>query len=90
VTLETTIEGQGIKMPAFDINNPNAVEVWQKASAAYAKQASGEVKAIVSANLRPTSIWNTVELPALKANPNVTKIIVIDPETLAETIIFTR
>ena len=90
VTLETIIEGQGIKMPKFDIKNPNAVEAWQEASAVYAKQVSGEVRAVISSNLRPTSIWNTVELPALKTNPNVTKIIVIDPVTLDETIIFSR
>lgn len=90
VTLEITIVGQGIKMPKFDTKIPNSVEAWHKASEVYAKQVSGEVRAIVSPHSRPTSIWNSVELPALKSNPNVAKIIVIDPVTLAETIIFSR
>ncbi len=90
VTLETTIAEQKVNIPKFDINNPIAVEAWQRASALYAKQASGEVRAIVSSNLRSTSIWNTVELPALMANQNDMKIIVVDPKTLVETILFSR
>ena len=90
VTLETTLESQGIKMPEFNINDPAAVKAWQSASTTYASQVSGEVRAIVGSNVNPKGIWNTFELPALKANPNVTKIILIDPETLVETIIFTR
>jgi hypothetical protein len=41
-------------------------------------------------NLRPGSTWERIELPALKNNPNVTKITVIDPETGSETVIFQR
>ena len=90
VTLETTIEVQGVKMPKWDFNNPSAVETWKNASSAYARQASGEVRAVIGSSVKPDSIWNTIELPALKANPNVTKIITVDPITLTETIIFMR
>ena len=90
VTLETTIKAQGIKLPEWDFDNPYAIQAWKDASIAYAKQASGEVNAIIGHNLSRNGIWNTVELPSLKANPNVTKIILIDPKTLVKTIIFTR
>lgn len=90
VTLETTLESQGIKIPEFNINDPAAVEAWQRASTTYASQASGGVRSIVGSSINPNGIWNTFELPALMANPNVTKIILIDPKTLVETIIFTR
>jgi len=35
-------------------------------------------------------IWENIELPRLKANPNVTKITTIDPKTGVEKIIFER
>ena len=64
--------------------------MWEVASVTYAKQVSGEVRAVIGKNVRPTSIWLTKELPALQVNLNVTKITIIDPETLVETVIFTR
>jgi hypothetical protein len=90
VTLETILENQGIVLPEFDIFNPTSVEAWQNASAIYARQASGEVRAIIGSNVRSDGIWQTIELPALKANFNVTRIIIIDPETLTETTILLR
>lgn len=38
----------------------------------------------------PGNIWENIELPRLKANPNVTKITTIDPKTEVEKIIFER
>jgi hypothetical protein len=90
VTLESAIEAQGIRLPKWEFNDPSAVKAWQNASETYAKQASGEVRAVIGPSVKPDSIWNMVELPALKENPNVTKIITVDPVTQAETIIFTR
>ena len=90
VTLETTLESQGVLMPKFNYNDPSSVQAWRNASSTYASQASGEVRAIVGSNVNPKGIWNTVELSALKANPNVTRIILVDPVTQVETIIFTR
>lgn len=56
----------------------------------YAENVHGEVHAVIGSNLRPGNVWETVELPRLIENPNVTKIVIIDPETGAETIIFER
>lgn len=76
-----SLKEQEIPIPKFDFNNDSSVQVWRKASKTFAKQASGEVRAVVSANTRANSIWNTVELPALMKNKKVTKIITIDPIT---------
>jgi hypothetical protein len=89
-TLKGLIESKGIKMPEWDVNNPDSVKAWEDVSASYADQVSGEVKAAVGKNLRPDNIWKNVELDRLKANKNVTKITTIDPETLEEIVIFTR
>lgn len=56
----------------------------------YAEQVSGEIRAVVGSELRPGNIWENIELPRLKANPNVTKITTIDPKTGVEKIIFER
>ncbi|SDD28329.1 hypothetical protein, partial [Williamwhitmania taraxaci] len=83
ITLEGQIEKMGIKAPKFG-DDPMW---WEQASAQYAKQVSGEVKAVVGKTLRDNNIWENVELIKLQANPKVTKITAIDPETLIETII---
>ena len=49
-------------------------------SGAYAEQVSGEIRAVIGSELRPGNIWENVELPRLKNNPNVTKITTIDPQ----------
>ena len=36
------------------------------------------------------SIWEKLELPALKVNPEVTRIVTIDPATGADKVIFER
>lgn len=45
---------------------------------------------MVGDELRPGNIWENVELPRLKNNPNVTRIIIIDPKTKISKIIFER
>lgn len=77
-------------MPRWDKNNPASVKAWQDASSAYAQGAKGRVRAVVGEELRAENIWETKELPALKANPNVTEIVRIDPATGKETVIFKR
>ena len=66
------------------------MNAWDMASAAYAEQVSGEVRAVVGTELRPGNIWNNIELPRLIENPNVTKIKIVDPKTRIETVIFER
>ncbi|MCX2681993.1 hypothetical protein OOZ15_18725 [Galbibacter sp. EGI 63066] len=65
-------------------------EAWKEVSKLYANEAVGDVRAVIGKDLRPGSVWETVELPALKANKNVTRIFTIDPVTLKETLIFKR
>ena len=89
-TLESTIANKNIKMPEWDFNNPSSMEAWDLASGAYAEQVSGQVRAVVGSELRPGNIWENVELPRLKSNPNVTQITTIDPKTGIEKIIFER
>lgn len=60
------------------------------ASAVYAEQVLGEVRAVVGTELRSGNIWENVELPRLMENPNVTKITIIDPKTGKETDVFER
>jgi hypothetical protein len=89
-TLEMFIEARGIEMPVWDASNPASVQAWEDASKAFASGASGDVRAVVGSNVRPGSIWQKVELPALQDNPNVTKIIGVDPVTKAETVLWAK
>lgn len=50
----------------------------------------GKIRAVVGNELRPGNIWGNIELPRLKANPNVTQITTIDPKTGIETILVKR
>ena len=89
-TLEGLLEENGVKPPKFDFNDPAAQEWWSKVSGMYAQNVYGEVHAVIGSNLRPGSVWETVELPRLIENPSVTKIVIIDPDTGHETTIFDR
>ncbi len=89
-TLEQLIESRQIVMPAFDPTVPASLDAWISISREFALNASGEVRAVLGSKLRPKSIWETVELPALLQNPKVTKIIVVDPQNGAERVLFQR
>jgi hypothetical protein len=89
-TLEQLLETRGIDIPPWDASNPVSVQAWENASQAYAQGASGTVNAVIGDTLRPGNIWETMELPALKTNPNVTEIIQINPTTGSGTSIFSR
>lgn len=90
-TLEMLLESNGLKpLPRWNELDPESVRFWEEASAAYADNASGTVTAIVGSKLRPGNIWQTVEIPRLISNPNVTKIIQIDPDTGLSSVIFER
>jgi hypothetical protein len=89
-TLEQLMANKGITLPAWDASNPATVAAWQNASKSFAQGASGDVNAVLGSTIRPGSVWETVELPALKANPNVTSITTIDPATGVKTIIWKR
>ncbi len=89
-TLEALIENRDIKMPAWDPDDPAVVQAWKDISAEYAKGVSGTVRAVIGKELRPGNVWESAELPALINNPNVDRIIIIDPVTKVETEIFVR
>jgi hypothetical protein len=90
VTLESLLARAGVKAPVWDANNPATVSWWEKASEIYAGGVSGEVRAVVGSDLRAGNIWQTVELKALIGNPAVTRIVEINPETGAQTVVFSR
>ena len=86
-----TLERSGLDpLPAWNRHDPESVRFWEEASAAYAENASGDVTAIVGSDLRPGNIWQTVEVGRLMDNPNVTRIIQIDPDTGEATELFKR
>jgi hypothetical protein len=86
-TLEQLMEKRGIKLPAWDADDPEVVRAWTEASKAYADGVSGEVRAVIGENVRPGAVWNE-ELTALENNPAVTRIIRIDPYTGRQTVIW--
>ncbi|WP_294989962.1 hemagglutinin repeat-containing protein [uncultured Stenotrophomonas sp.] len=89
-TLEMLIDSRNISLPVWDSANPASIKAWQDVSAAYAQNASGTVRAVVGPNLRPGNIWENFELPALKQNMKVDKIMTVDPATGKETLIWSR
>jgi hypothetical protein len=89
-TLEGLLDRNGVIQPKWSFDDPAAEEWWSRISGLYAENVQGEVRAVVGSNLRPGNVWETVELPRLMANANVTKIVIIDPETGVETTIFER
>lgn len=90
VTLESTNKDKNSKMPEWDFDNPQSIKAWEDVSSSYAKQVSGEVRAVVGQTLREGNIWENVELPRLMGNDNVTKITTIDPVSQTEKVIFVR
>ena len=89
-TLEKILDERGTHLPSWNPNDPVTVQLWESASRAYAAGASGTVHAVLGQELRLGSIWESVELPTLIANPNVKKIIGIDPVSGVERVIFSR
>ena len=88
LTLESGLAAHNIIMPAFDTRNTQAVNIWESASRILAQKASGEVFCVQGATLRPNNVFETIELPALKANKAVTKVTRIDSKTGAKSPIF--
>ena len=89
-TLEKILDERGTHLPSWNPNDPVTVQLWESASRTYAAGASGTVHAVLGQELRLGSIWESVELPTLIANPNVKKIIGIDPVSGVERVIFSR
>jgi hypothetical protein len=89
-TLEQLLADRGIKLPAFNPDDPASVEAWTNASRSFGQGARGEVRVVLGDSVNPSGVWNSVELPALQANPSVTSIVSVDPSTGARTTLWQR
>jgi filamentous hemagglutinin len=89
-TLETTLAQRGVQLPAWDPTSPASVAAWRNASAEFAAGASGTVRVLQTDAVRVNSVWAEVEFGALKANPNVTSIMAVNPETGMEVLLWAR
>lgn len=69
-TLEMGLKKSKINMPAY---GPKTVGVWEHASKLWAQRAKGKTDAFLG-QVRPKSIYNTLEKPALAKNKKVTKL----------------
>jgi hypothetical protein len=83
VTLEQTPGGKkfddmGLYEPGSPVSKAQADQIWGRLSERYAQNARGDVTAWAH-DPWDGSVWVRKELPALKENPNVTKINVVDP-----------
>jgi hypothetical protein len=88
-TLEMTLESNGISLPVWDASNPAVVAAWRQASMDFAAGASGDVVVLQGDELRLGAIWKD-EFSVLQANPSVTSITSINPETGAEVLLWQR
>jgi len=89
VTLESVLASKGIKLPVWDASNPSSIAAWRKASTEFAAGARGDVRVLQGDVLRIDPIWSD-EFKALQANPNVSSIRSINPETGAEVLLWSR
>ena len=89
-TLNQLLESRQIQMPVYDPTVPDSVMAWIQLSRGFAQNASGEVRVVLGSHVRPDSVWASVELPTLKRNPAVTRIVSVDAASQRETVVFER
>jgi hypothetical protein len=89
-TLEQALLRAEIVMPVFADRTKEAVEAWELASTLFAEQASGTAFVVMGPELRPGNVFETLEFPALKTNPDIERVVRVDAETEQETEIFNR
>ena len=61
--------------------------IWDQLSRRYAKEASGEVTLVAHDVIVP-SVFLQRDLPALRDNPNVTALRIVDPVTKQEQVLY--
>ncbi len=81
VSLEMKLNESGSSLPDYDPLDPVSIQAWEDASRGFAEGASGDVVVVLGDTVRPSSIWNTQELPQLTSNPAVSSITAIHPVT---------
>jgi hypothetical protein len=86
--LEGLIKRNNIDFPIWNSFDKKVKFMWELASKKFGEQVSGEIRAVIGERLRKNNIWENFELPALKNNPRVTKITIIDPKTKIEKVIY--
>ena len=89
-TMGMLLERGMADMPEWDFGDAESIHSWQEASKVYAQQASGDIRVLAKPPLREGNIFESVELPALKENPNVTSVTMINPETGESKVIYRR
>jgi hypothetical protein len=90
LTLELALLEADIVMPPFADRSSEAERVWKLASNLFAEQASGTAFVVMGPELRPNNVFETIEFPALKNNPEIDRVIKVDAVTEEQTELFFR
>ncbi|KAJ6490823.1 hypothetical protein C8R45DRAFT_765490, partial [Mycena sanguinolenta] len=69
-TLEDTVAN--IAMPAFSVQDQNAIDTWTYASESYANASRGVAYVYRGEQVRPGNVFDSAEFPLLQINPAVT------------------
>lgn len=78
-------------VPEWDSTDDDETrQIWTEVSRVMAQNARGNVRVYVKQPLRKGNIFEAVELPTLKKNPRVTRIVTVDMNTGEEKEIFRR
>ena len=88
-TLESILDSRGITLPVWNASNPATVAAWRQASIDFAAGARGNVRVLQGDVLRLDAIWRD-EFRALQANPNVNSVIMTNPNTGVEVLLWSR
>lgn len=90
ITLEETVERLKVWLPRWNPSDPASVCAWRAASAEFATGAEGHVTVLQGEAVRVNSIWAQVEYPALRANPNITSITAVNPQTDSKVVLWSK
>lgn len=89
VTLETTLENRGIKLPRWNPDDPVSIAVWRQASTDFARGANGDIRVLQGDSLRIDAIFRE-EFNTLIANSKGKSVTSINPETGREVLLWSR